>query len=108
MKKQVGGPSLVFLHLGAPRVGSLGHKGGADTAQCLQYLPQSLYPERKLRGMWAGKKERAAAQQPETEKQRREAVQGQGLPCRRHARGTSSPAPGAGTCASASQTCHCN
>lgn len=44
MKKQVGGPNLVFLHLGASRVGSLGHKGGADTAQCLQYLPQSLYP----------------------------------------------------------------
>lgn len=32
----------------------------------------------------------------------------QGLPCRRHEQGISSPAPRVGTCASASQTCHCN
>lgn len=35
-------------------------------------------------------------------------VQGWGLPCTQHEQGISSPAPGAGTCVSASQTCHCN
>lgn len=35
-------------------------------------------------------------------------VWGWGLPCMQLEQGISSPAPGVGTCVSASQTCHCN